>query len=161
MTNPIDQDVMVKIRERIASFIMTQVINPKGEFQCDNPGLNYNWTKMSIVLWNNNQGPAGYKTCRIRNMMCSSVYVLSLILYKMMMMNMMCCSCTMYDEDEHDVLFLYYVWWWWTWCAVLVLCMMMMMMCICQFCGVSALMHVLPMSFWTCEQQKKTQTRLN
>ena len=100
MTNPIDQDVVVKIRERIASFIMTQVINPKGEFQCDNPGLNYNWTKMSIVLWNNNQGPAGYKTCRIRNMMCSSVYVLSLILYKMMMMNMMCCSCTMYDDDD-------------------------------------------------------------
>jgi len=41
MTNPIDQDVMVKIRERIASFIMSQEINPKGELHCDNPGLNY------------------------------------------------------------------------------------------------------------------------
>ena len=45
MTNPIDQDVVVKIRERIASFIMSQVINLKGEFHCDNPGLNYIWTK--------------------------------------------------------------------------------------------------------------------
>ena len=30
-----------------------------------------------------------------------SVYVLSLILYKMMMMNMMFCSCTMYDDDVY------------------------------------------------------------
>ena len=99
MTNPIDQDVMVKIRERIASFIMTQVINPKGEFHCDNPGLNYNWTK------NVNCTVSMYETKGLQDMkhdVLFSVYVLSLILYKMMMMNIM----------------LYYVWWWCIFCQL-------------------------------------------
>jgi hypothetical protein len=37
-TNPINQDAMDNIQELIASFIMSQVINKKGEFHCNNPG---------------------------------------------------------------------------------------------------------------------------
>ena len=101
MKNPIDQDVMVKIRERIASFIMSQVINPKGEFHCDNLGLNYIWTKNVNCTMKDEP-----RACRIWNMQDMKldsvlVYVLSLILCKMI--TNMCCSCTMYDDDDDDV----------------------------------------------------------
>jgi hypothetical protein len=40
MTSPLDTDVLHNIREKIASFIMNQVISEKGEFHCRNPELN-------------------------------------------------------------------------------------------------------------------------
>ena len=40
MTTPLDTDVLHGIREKIASFIMNQVISEKGEFHCRNLGLN-------------------------------------------------------------------------------------------------------------------------
>ena len=115
MTNPIDQDVMVKIRERIASFIMSQVINPKGEFHCDNPGFNYIWTKN--VNCTMKDEPRAYRIWNLQDMKPYSVlvYVLSLILCKMI--TNMCCSCTMYDDDDDDDVYLCY-------------CMF------CQLCGV-------------------------
>ncbi|KAF8646337.1 hypothetical protein HU200_065914 [Digitaria exilis] len=39
MTTPIEHDEMSSIREKMASFLMYQVIDRKGEFYCDNPGI--------------------------------------------------------------------------------------------------------------------------
>jgi len=107
MTNPIDQGVMVKIRERIASFILSQVINPKGEFHCDSPGLNYVWTKNVNCTMKDEP-----RACRIWNqiLFLCMYYVWScarwwwtravLVLCMMMMMMMMCIcanSCSAND----------------------------------------------------------------
>ncbi|CAL4892811.1 unnamed protein product [Urochloa decumbens] len=38
-TTPLDIDVLHGIREKIASFLMDQVVSEKGEFHCVNPGV--------------------------------------------------------------------------------------------------------------------------
>jgi hypothetical protein len=40
MTNALSIDDLQAIREKLCSFILDQVISPKGEFHCKNPGPN-------------------------------------------------------------------------------------------------------------------------
>ncbi|RCV37861.1 hypothetical protein SETIT_8G096300v2 [Setaria italica] len=39
MTTPLDNDVLAGLHEKIASFIVNQVISVKGEFHCNNLGI--------------------------------------------------------------------------------------------------------------------------
>ncbi|KAF8659913.1 hypothetical protein HU200_011876 [Digitaria exilis] len=39
MTTSLDTEVLLGVRERIAEFIMNQVIPVKGEFHCNYPGI--------------------------------------------------------------------------------------------------------------------------